>query len=160
MSQRRRRRRRTISSPGSDPPGLLDTNVFVHSYTHDAASEECRHFLAALEQGTVQARLEPLILHELSYILPRYVKEMTRGQVAAYLLLVLSWQGVQGEKALMADAVERRRDTPRLAFVDAYLAAMAIRERRQVYTKNVVELERQGALVPQPLPAGQAANGR
>lgn len=57
-----------------DVDGLLDTNVVVHAHTTDARSEECRRFLRALESGTVRARLEPLILHELSYALPHYVK--------------------------------------------------------------------------------------
>lgn len=45
--------------------GLVDTNVFIHAHTTDAASQECRDFLRALEAGTVRAQLEPIILHEL-----------------------------------------------------------------------------------------------
>src|SRR5215217_1433355 len=81
--------------------GLLDTNVFIHAHTTDSASEECRRFLASLERGGVRAQLEPLILHELSYALPHYVQQMTRGQAAEYLLMVLSWDGVQGDKDVM-----------------------------------------------------------
>jgi predicted nucleic acid-binding protein len=136
----------------NDDPGVLDTNVFVHAQTTDDHSAECRGFLGALERGDVEARLEPLVLHELSYVLPRYVKQMSRVGVAAYLLTVLSWPGVQGDKSLMADAVERWRDTPRLAFVDAYLAAIANRDGCPIYTKNVAELAGQGVSVPQRLP--------
>ena len=63
--------------------GLVDTNVFIHAHASDRFSAECRAFLRALEQGQVRARLEPIILHELSYALPRYVKQMTRQEVAA-----------------------------------------------------------------------------
>lgn len=133
--------------------GLLDTNPFIHAHTLDRWSEECRLFLSALERGDVRAFLEPLILHELSYALPRYVQQMTRTQVAEYLLMVLSWPGVQGDKDVMVDAVERWRDTPGLSFADGYLAARAAQRQCPVYTKNVRELEGQGATVPQPLPA-------
>jgi predicted nucleic acid-binding protein len=80
-----------------DEPGLLDTNVFIHAHTADAHAEECQRCLAALEIGKLRARLEPVILHELSYVLPRYLKQMTRQQVAEYLLMVLDWPGVEGE---------------------------------------------------------------
>jgi predicted nucleic acid-binding protein len=133
--------------------GLLDTNVFIHAHATDRFSDECRRFLFAVEQGEVPAHLEPLILHELSYALPHYVKQMTRAQVAEYLLMVLSWKGVQGDKDLMVDAVERWRSTSGLSFTDAYLAALARRRQCAVYTKNVREFEGQGVAVPQPLPS-------
>jgi predicted nucleic acid-binding protein len=70
--------------------GLLDTNIFIHAHTTDVHAQECQRFLAALESGRLRARLEPLVLHELSYALPRYIKQMTRPEVAEYLLTVLS----------------------------------------------------------------------
>jgi hypothetical protein len=96
-----------------------------------------------------------MILHELSYALPRYVKQMQRRDVAAYLLMILTWIGVLGEKDTMAEAIERWSQTPGLAFVDAYLAALAIRRGCPVYTKNVRDLQGQGVDVPQPLPSGR-----
>lgn len=135
------------------PEGLLDTSVFIHAQTRDAHSSECRRFLKALEDGRVHAHLEAVVLHELSYALRHYRKEMTRAEIAEYLLTVLGWDGVYGEKALLVDAVERWRDTPDLAFVDACLAAQGAREGRPIYTKNIRELQAQGASVPDPLPA-------
>jgi predicted nucleic acid-binding protein len=133
--------------------GLIDTNVFIHAHTTDQLSDECRNFLAALAEGRLRARVEPLILHELSYALPRYVKQMTHDDIAAYLLMVLGWDGVQGDKGVMADAVERWWPTPGLSFADAYLAALAAQQECAVYTKNVRELVGQGVEVPQPLPS-------
>lgn len=52
----------------------------------------------------------------------------------------------------MADAVQRWRSVPSLGFVDGYLAALASGRNWAVYTKNVTEFERQGILIPQPLP--------
>ena len=94
-----------------------------------------------------------MTLHELSYALPHYLKQMTRQQVAEYLLMVLSWGGVHGDKDVMVDAVQRWQDTPGLSFADAYLAALAAERSCPVYSKNVRELEAHGAIVPQPLPA-------
>jgi len=53
----------------------------------------------------VEARLEPLVLHELSYVLPRYVKQMTHRQVAQYLLVVIEWDGVHNVRELAAQGV-------------------------------------------------------
>jgi predicted nucleic acid-binding protein len=132
--------------------GLLDTNVFLHAQTTDSLSAECRQFLAALEAGTVRAQLEPLVLRELSYALKHYLKQLTRDDIATYLMTVLSWDGVEGEKDAMADAVRRWRATPSLAFVDAYLAALASQRQCSIYTKNVRELAEQNVVVPDPLP--------
>ena len=77
---------------------------------------------------------------------------MTRADVAAYLLMVLSWDGIVGDKDRMADAVRRWGSTPGLSFADAYLAAVASHRRCQVFTKNVRELRGQGAEAPDPLP--------
>ena len=132
--------------------GYLDTNLFIHAHTHDPLSEECSRFLAALEEGRIEAVLEPVILHELSYALPRYLKQLTREDVAEYLLTVLSWDGVRGDKDVMADAVQRWRSTPGLGFADAYLAARAAIGGSPVYTKNVSDFTAQGVSVPEPLP--------
>lgn len=64
------------------PPGLIDTNVFVHAQTRDTYAEECLRFLEALESDSVQAQIEPLVVHELSYALPHYRRGMTRAETA------------------------------------------------------------------------------
>lgn len=132
---------------------LLDTNIFLHAHANDTFTAECRAFLSAVAQGRVRARLEPIVLHELSYALPRFVKQMTRQHVAAYLAMVIGWPGVQGDKDSMADAVQRWRDAPRLSFADAYLAALAVQLQCPVYTKNVKDFVGQGVSVPATLPS-------
>ena len=57
--------------------------------------------------GTIRARLEPLVLHELTYALPRVVKQATRTDIAAYIAIVLGWPGIQGEIEVVRDTVER-----------------------------------------------------
>lgn len=133
-------------------PGLVDTNVFIHAQTHDALADECLNFLDAVEEGRVQVRLDPLVLHELSYALPHYRRGMSRAEVAEYFLAILAWDGVIADKAVLIESVERWRDSNHLAFVDAYLAATAFRGNVPVYSKNVGELRAQGVDVPDPLP--------
>ena len=59
----------------ADQPGLLDTNLFIHAHAQDSPSEECRQFLRRLEARGIRAQIEPIILHELSYALPHYIKQ-------------------------------------------------------------------------------------
>jgi predicted nucleic acid-binding protein len=136
--------------------GLLDTNVIIHAYATDRWSGECRAFLAALRDGRVRAHLDPLVLHELSYALPRYMQQLqaNRQELAAFLLMILAWQGIEGDKETMIETIQRWAGSPGLAFVDAYLAVRAGQRACPIYTKNARELERQGIDVPQTLPSG------
>jgi hypothetical protein len=95
------------------------------------------------------------VLHELSYALPRYLQQLKadRQELAAFLLMILSWPGVEGDTGTMIETVQRWAGAPGLAFVDAYLAVRASQRGCPVYTKNARELERQGVLVPPSLPA-------
>jgi predicted nucleic acid-binding protein len=133
---------------------LLDTNIFVHAQANDQWSEKCRRFLAGLQRGTIRSRLEPAVLHELTYVLPRYLRQLGQHDVGTYLRSILSWPGIQGDIALMDETLRRWSDTPRLGFVDPYLAALAARHGCPVHTKNVSEIAGQGLRVPDPLPDG------
>ena len=136
------------------PAGPIDTNVFIHAQTTDRLSAECRRFLDAVENGRVAATLEPLVLHELSYVLTRVRPQLTRAQIADYLLSVVAWPGIQADKPLLTDAIQRWGARSDLGFVDAYLAALAARRSCPVHTKNVRHLLGQGVTVPDPLPDG------
>jgi predicted nucleic acid-binding protein len=134
------------------PDGLLDTNLFVHALAQDQHGAECATFLRSLEVGQRQAYLDPLVVHEVTYSLPRVVQGMNRTAVADYLINVVRWPGVVCDRALIEEALVRWRRTHGLGFVDAYLAARAARDGVPIYTKNVRELVAQGATVPDPLP--------
>jgi predicted nucleic acid-binding protein len=131
--------------------GLIDTNVFIHSLTRDPQSEDCRAFLVSVARGETQVRLEFPVLHELSYALPRRIKQMDRMDVVRYLTMVINWPGVKGDKATMLATVDRWSRTPGLAFVDAYLSVLALDRSCPVYSKNARELRAQGVIVPDPL---------
>jgi predicted nucleic acid-binding protein len=133
-------------------PGLVDTNIFIHAHATDRHSAECRRFLAALESGSVQARIEPITLHELSYALPHYIKSMTRRDVAEYLLVVLQWPGLGGEKDLMVDAISTWLESLSIGFADAYLTARSKALDCPVYTKNLRDFAGLPVVTPDPLP--------
>lgn len=116
--------------------GIVDTNVFLHAVTSDGHSAECIKFLEALEAGSVRAVLDPVVVHELSYVLPRVRKGLTRAQIAEYLFAIVGWPGVVCDKALLIDAVRAWKQTPGLSFVDAYLGSRSRQEKRPVYTMN------------------------
>jgi hypothetical protein len=77
---------------------------------------------------------------------------MTRADLAHYLLTVLSWPGVVGDKDLLVGTVQRWQQTNGLAFADAYLIECALGRGVPVYSKNVRELAGRGVDVPNPLP--------
>ncbi|HEY7034908.1 MAG TPA: type II toxin-antitoxin system VapC family toxin [Thermomicrobiales bacterium] len=131
--------------------GYLDANLFIHAIANDDHTAECKRFLEELEKGTIAARIEPIVLHEITFALPRFAKQLGRRDVAAYLLSVLDWPGVISDKPILAEALDRWRRTPGLGFTDAYLASVAVRDGVPVYTKNVREPRGQGAEVPDPL---------
>jgi predicted nucleic acid-binding protein len=106
-----------------------------------------------VDEGRVRVRVEAIVLHELSYVLPRFVRGLTRQDIGARLHALLAMDGVEGDKDLLTDSVDRWSRTPGLGFADAYLAATAARHGRVVYTNNVRELKAQGATVPDPLPS-------
>lgn len=133
--------------------GLLDTNLFIHAHLDDAHSGECRRFLEALRRGEQRARLEVLVVHKISYVFPRVVKQFDRQWLARYLIGVVEWPGVICDRATLAETLQRWSATPGLAFVDAYLATVATAHEVPVYTKNVREFVVQGVEVPVPLPS-------
>ena len=136
------------------PAGPIETNVFIHAQTTDHLSAECRRFLDAVANERIAATLAPLVLHELSYVLTRVRPELMRAPVAGYMVSVVAWPGIQADKPLLTDAIQRCGARSDLGFVDAYLAALATRQSCPVYTKNVRDLVGQGVSVPDPLPDG------
>ncbi len=111
--------------------------------------------IQAVGPGTVQVRI--LSRLTLADLLERYpiegpvniAADRTKWEATAAEEVL----GVVGDKNVLVDATERWRDTPGLAFVDSYLAALGIDQGCPVYTKNVKELQGQGATVPTPPPS-------
>ncbi|MCL5972401.1 MAG: hypothetical protein M1499_07560 [Firmicutes bacterium] len=81
--------------------------------------------------------LDPLVLHELTYVLPRYVKQMTCIDVALYVRTVLNWPGIQMEdKPLWFGVLETWEADPRLSWTDAVLIQRSLKTGRGVWSRN------------------------
>ena len=131
--------------------GLLDTNVVVHSLVNDAHSEECRRFLQQVREGHVLVQVDPLVLHEITYAVPKVARHMTPSITADLLDSLLHMRGVVGDTRVLITAVALWKDHPGLGFVDCYLAARSTALHVSVFSKNVRDLRRLGAHVPDPL---------
>ncbi len=140
--------------------GLLDTNVFLHAQAHDAHTEVCRRLLHAIAAGDRAAWIDPMVLHELTYVLPRYVKGMPRCAVSLYVRTVLSWPGIRMEdKPFWTSVLDTWDGDPQLNWTDAVLVERSRQTGGGIWTQNVRDFERHGfprfggrdAVAPTPL---------
>jgi hypothetical protein len=106
-------------------------------------------FLRAVGSGQVTTWVDPLVLYELTCVLPRYVQGMTRSDVALYQRTVLSWPGtVLDDKAFWVDVVDLREVDARLSWTDAVLIRQAQRTGRGIRTRNVLDFARHDMAAP------------
>ncbi|MCC6943477.1 MAG: PIN domain-containing protein [Thermomicrobiales bacterium] len=131
--------------------GLLDTNVVVHSLLNDAHSAECRQFLSLVQEGSVRVRIEPMVIHELAYVLTTRGRRMSVEDAADLLDSLLRADGVAGEVDLLIKAVSLWKQHAGIDFVDCYLAAKAISTDAPVYSKNIRHFRRLGVESPDPM---------
>ena len=132
--------------------GLIDTNVFMHALTRDEHSVECRAFLECLRQGTLRVHLEPYVVHELTYAMPRLEKGWTREKLAEFLLMVIRLPGIDCDRSLLEAAISRWVSSQRVSFVDALLWAAAQNAATAVYTINDKDFRSGSVVAPRPLP--------
>jgi predicted nucleic acid-binding protein len=106
--------------------GYVDINVFLHAQANDAHTSVCRAVLRAAAAGDITLHLDPLVLHELTYVLPGYVKTMTRADVALYCRSVVQWPGVHlEERPFWMNVLEAWEMNPQLSWTDAVLIRRA-----------------------------------
>lgn len=75
--------------------GWLDTNLFVHAlFPRDPHYVRCQAIFDALESGAAEGWIEPMVVHELTYVLGRLPSLRDRTAVHEYLRTVLSKDGV------------------------------------------------------------------
>ena len=137
--------------------GLLDTNILMHGLTRDEHSDECSAFLECLSRGEAHARLEPYVIHEFTYAVPRLEKGWDKQRIVEVLLLVLEWPGIECDRPLIKSALSRWLARPGVSFVDAMLWAEASRSGRSIYTMNRRDFLGLGIDVPNPLPTCQSS---
>lgn len=54
--------------------GILDSNIVIHSFTNDQWTEPAIALLTQIEQGELLVTIDPMVIHEIAYALPRYAK--------------------------------------------------------------------------------------
>lgn len=121
----------------SDQLGYLDTNLFVHAlFPNDAQYPRCQAILTALGQGEAEGWLDPLVIHELTYVLLNLRRFPDRTAVEVYLRDLLRAPGVRApQRALLLAALARWAGRGG-GFVDAWLATLALAEGQPVCTAN------------------------
>jgi len=130
--------------------GWIDTCVFVHARTRDSHSEACRALLTKLEAGDAQGQIDPVVVHELTYVLTTRFPE-TKLQAAAYIKMILSWDNIDavgGKEPLIAALITWAEQG--VDFADALLAARAQQDGTMVSTVNVRDIVRAGAFANLP----------
>lgn len=141
---------RTSSQKNMASDGLLDTNVLVHFLLRDDRTEECRAFLRLVQSGERRVRLEVYVVHELTFVLSRVIKQMTRSDIVEFILQIISWPGIDCDRDLLAGTIDRWR-LPGISFVDALLATQARMSGDRVFTVNAKDFKDVGVEVPEPL---------
>ena len=131
--------------------GILDTNILIHALTADAHGADCRRFLERVRSGEITVLLTSVVAFEFTYAVSRYARQMTRGDIADYLVSVMALPSVELEDELLVDTARLWAKTPGLGFVDAYLGLRAQREELPVFTKNIRHFERFDIQLPNPL---------
>jgi predicted nucleic acid-binding protein len=80
--------------------GWLDSNLFVHAlYPNDGPHVRCRQILAMLSSGEAEGWIDPVIVHELTHVLPStpQFRGRSRQAVLQYLLQLLGYDSVMAE---------------------------------------------------------------
>ncbi len=134
--------------------GLVDTNVFVHALLVDEGSAKCRAFLDGVRDGSISVEVHPLVVHELTYNFMRFRVFADRRVIAEYIRSVLQWPGIVSDVTVLDRALDRWGGEQRVAFVDAFLIELALRDNLPVYTMNRRDFEPFGVQTPSPLPSG------
>ncbi len=134
----------------AEDAGWLDTNIFVHARTRDDRSAACRRLLGRLASGESMGRIDPVVVHELTYALP-HVFPMGKLEVADYIKTVLTWESIDavGGKEPLIVALTPWAEHG-ISFVDALLAARALQDGTMVSTENVKDIIKVGALATRP----------
>jgi len=111
----------------------LDTNVLIRFVTRDS-SEQSRRVLALMrraERGEVLLRLATIVVAEAVWVLGS-VYAFDRAQIANALRAFILADGVAAEdREIVADALRLMQDQ-NVAYVDAYLAALASDRREPI----------------------------
>ena len=121
--------------------GYLDSALFIYAlFPHDERHARCRAILADLQTGDAEGRLDPIVLHELTGILPTLRQFPDRQAVARYLRGVLCARGVMAEQRDLLLAALLRWTERGGGFVDAWLAILALTDGQPICAPDAADL--------------------
>lgn len=119
--------------------GWLDATIFIHAlFTNDPHRRRCLHILHALENGDGEAWIDDVVVHELTYVLPRALPRAfgDRTAVAEYVLGFLTLDTVHAvNKKMLIETLHWWSSTD-VSFADARLTVLARAHRLPVCTVN------------------------
>lgn len=117
--------------------GWLDTNIFVHaSYRRDPLFARCRAIMESLQSGEAVGWIDPLVIHELTYVLQRQAQFPTKRDAYQFIRDIVVSDGVHVVEQGDAMAALARWATQGVSFVDAWLYVTAQRKRMPVCSAN------------------------
>lgn len=107
--------------------GWLDTNIFVHAlFPNDPYYRRCKAIVDGLESGEVVGWLDPVIVHELSYVLRRLPMFKDKRDIHQYLRSIVLCDNVfMDDKQAVIEALVRWEAMEGLSFADAWLTALS-----------------------------------
>ncbi len=121
--------------------GYLDTALFVYAlFPKDERHARCRDLLAALQTGDAEGRLDVLVLHELSLLLPTLPQFPDRAAVARYLRGIVRAQGVMAEGRDLLLAALLRWTERGGGFAEAWRAIQALTDGQPVCAPDARDL--------------------
>lgn len=118
--------------------GWLDANIFVHVlFRQDSQRARCRDIVAALRDGRGTGWLDPVVLHELTYVVGRLRQFPDRAAVFEYLNSILALDAVKADdKDALCETLSVWPATDGLGFADARLTVLARRRGMSVCSAN------------------------
>ncbi|HET8629781.1 MAG TPA: type II toxin-antitoxin system VapC family toxin [Thermomicrobiales bacterium] len=121
--------------------GWLDTNLFVHAlFPRDPHYARCQRILAALDAGTAEGWLDPLVVHDLTYVLGRLPQFPDRAAIQGYLRTILLTEQIRADDKPALLAAVARWVMRGGGFTDAWLASLAGRRALPVCSVNARDL--------------------
>lgn len=113
--------------------GYLDSALFVYAlFPQDERYARCRAILAELQVGDAEGLIDPLVLQELTTVLPTLRQFPDRPAVARYLRGLLSARGILADQRDLLLAALLRWTERGGSFVEAWIAIVALTEGRTV----------------------------
>jgi predicted nucleic acid-binding protein len=118
--------------------GWIDTAILIHALrSNDPFAARCRVILQNLRDGTDHGWLDPLVIHEASYVILRLGIMPDLATARGYLRAVIDGPGVHMQDKDTMRAALDLWGTGGRSLVDALLTVQARQGRSAVCTPNV-----------------------